>query len=177
MAVELEVKLNKPIEIGQLLDFSSRVLRELLGEIEFPPLFWSENDDKFPGDLRSTIFEIDYFQVHFLNSNECAAQVLVFNLDDSIPYIPEEEAGYWAVISVTSREPEDYLLIVAIAIALAEFNDTFIMDELNFWLRNRKTHWQQAKQECSRELNSQTFEKAVEEFCFSLPGKQEGQHS
>lgn len=133
MAVELEVKLTRPIGVSELLTSTHQVLRELLRVSNIPaPMVCggSELDVIEPsdGDECSLVVEVnDHARV---NLTVFSMSTLHTESSDALDEEEEREGGTWISIDVAPlRVPMSFALAVALAIVLARRSGVRVFDD------------------------------------------------
>jgi hypothetical protein len=128
MSVELDVKLgDRVIPKGDFLECLSRTTRDLFSCAEIPS--WELEQIQVEGiGCEPTVFNLaigDFAEIQCM----CYSA----GSEDDLGY----EGGWWLGVSVLSRNPNSFLLMLITAICIANLAETEIVDDANLLSANR----------------------------------------
>lgn len=135
MSSTLSVKIKHDIGINELLTNAESVLKELLSVSEVPKLipYGLQNGIRksFEGQI---IGQDKQYLLIGLDGIEDGVSVTITEVQLQLPYVTEDEAGNWAMVTVgVKKSPIEFSLAASIAIALANTQGSDITDDGCIW--------------------------------------------
>jgi hypothetical protein len=135
MAIDLHIKLVKPVEVDTLIPLISEALREILG-LSSKPNIKAEGydyDKEVSVPLKSRLIDSQSGTIFFKIDDEPEiADITVFQAEH--PQLDDEEIGAFVAISSRSqRTPLEFALLGAVAAAIGNYLDVPIIDDRPFF--------------------------------------------
>jgi len=138
MSIDLGIKINKAISVDHLLDASGRVIKELLGSKDIPPLKAEQMLKGNRQPLMSNAFSTTSGMLLIgLDGCQDCTMVNVVYYPGLPPFSNGMTTGLHANVSA-ARSPLGYALTACVAVALARDENSTIIDDALFWTRVRE---------------------------------------
>jgi hypothetical protein len=135
MAIDVHIKLVKPIEVDVLIPLVSEALKEILGLANKPNIkvegYDYDNEVSIP--LKSHLIDSQSSTILFKIDDEPEiADITVFQVEH--PQLDDAEIGaFVAVSSRSQRTPLEFALLGAVATAIGNYLDVPIIDDRPFF--------------------------------------------
>ncbi len=142
MSIDLDTKLVKDVTIKDLLIGTKSELMNLINYIEIPDLEIKQlvKGQRYNIDENSILKSKMSLLINFKGAED-EVNVILTEIELSLPYIAEEDAGVWLGLSIQGEEPIKFFLASGIALYVSKICDSIIFDERSFWTINRENNF------------------------------------
>lgn len=171
MPIELNVKVSKPLKLGDVIRKAEITCKELLGTDCCPPLQVKEMKNKEVFDVTEDLeFNLGTFYVVSLSTlPEDYVSAIIVNLPNSIHDQLDQGSGTWACIHIQEKKSPVQLLIAAsLAQVIATECESSIYDERKVWVHQSVTSPEEFKMMLKVVEKRDNSEELLKLFCSRL---------
>ncbi|CAH1224529.1 hypothetical protein PAECIP111890_05683 [Paenibacillus sp. JJ-223] len=173
MSLDLDVRMTRIIHMNALKKEISKEAVRLLKVETTPEVTIKQVLSGQRVDLGDTaLFEESQAYAVAFRGMESEVGLAFTYLDPTLPYVDEEESGFWMGVMVQGeREPVEFALAAIIARSAAKISGpaSEIIDERKFWSSQRVNHYHDFVNDIEIGDRFDRVEQASEEFYSKLP--------